>query len=87
MSTDDGQSNGGNGAGQDEQAAESQEGVELVTVQDENGKGIYLSCAAETSPQDLVDGLCALLSQVMRAVVARPQAKRVGDLGLGDDVF
>ena len=59
----------------------------MVVVSDEAGKGIYVSCAAGIAPVDLVEGVCNLLAQITRAVVARPQATRAADLGLGDDVF
>ena len=74
-----------NGSAQDEPSPTG--GVEMVVVSDEAGKGIYVSCAAGIAPADLVEGVCNLLAQITRAVVARPQATRAADLGLGDDVF
>ena len=74
-----------NGSTQDEPSPTG--GVEMVVVSDEAGKGIYVSCAAGIAPADLVEGVCNLLAQITRAVVARPQATRAADLGLGDDVF
>ena len=74
-----------NGSTEDEQPPAG--GVEVVVVSDEAGHGIYVMCAAHVAPADLVEGLCGLLAQVTRAVVARPQATRAADLGLGDDVF
>ena len=74
-----------NGSPQDEQSPAG--GVEIVVVSDEAGKGIYVSCGANVAPADLVEGVCNLLAQITRAVVARPQATRAADLGLGDDVF
>ena len=65
------------------------EGVEIFTVADELGCGVYVSCAADTTPADLVAGLCDLISQITQAVIAQPEAKRAGDLELeemdGDD--
>jgi hypothetical protein len=63
------------------------DGVELVSVADEGRHGVYVTCMADIAPADLVEGLCNLLTQVTRAVLARPEAKRAGDLGLGEDVF
>jgi hypothetical protein len=62
-------------------------GVEVVVVSDEAGHGIHVTCAADAAPADLVEGVCNLLAQITRAVVARPRATRAADLGLGDDVF
>lgn len=67
--------------------SEGVEGVEIVTLADELGHGVYLTCGAETTPEALVEGLCSLLAQVTRAAITRPQVKRAADLGLGDDVF
>lgn len=62
-------------------------GVEIVTLADEQGRGVYLTCSADLPPQDLVEGLCDLIAQVTRAALSRPSAMRAGELGLGDDVF
>lgn len=59
------------------------DGVEIVTVSDSAGRGVYVSCGAEVAPVDLVAGLCELLAQVTRAVLADPRATRAGDLELG----
>lgn len=58
-------------------------GVEIVTVSDSAGRGVYVSCGAEVAPADLVAGLCELIAQVTEAVLADPQATRAGDLELG----
>ena len=79
--------NGGNGSTTDEPAPKSDNGIEVVTLSDGLGKGVYVTCAAVVPPADLVEGLCDLLSQVTRAALARPGATRAGDLGLGDDIF
>lgn len=84
MSVDD-ESNGRDGA--DSSTPEQTRGVEIVTLSDEGGRGVYLSCAAELSPIDLLEGLCDLIAQMTRAIVSRPQVERAGDLGLSDDVF
>ncbi len=57
--------------------------VEIVTVSDSAGRGVYVSCGAEVTPADLVAGLCDLIAQVTRAVLADPRATRAGDLELG----
>ncbi|MBA3441475.1 MAG: hypothetical protein H0T92_16575 [Pyrinomonadaceae bacterium] len=74
-----------NGSTPDEQSPAG--GVEVVVVSDEAGRGIHVTCAADAAPADLVEGLCDLLAQVTRAVVARPRATRAADLGLGNDIF
>ncbi len=63
------------------------EGVEIVSVVDSEGRGVYVSCRADLTPGDMVAGLCDLIAQVTRAVLANPQATRAGDIGLNDDVF
>jgi hypothetical protein len=62
------------------------EGVEIFTLSDELGKGVYVSCKADTSPADLIEGLCNLLSQITRSALESPKVTRAGDLGLGDDL-
>lgn len=62
-------------------------GVEIVTLADEQGRGVYLTCSADLTPQELVEGLCDLLTQVTRAALSRSHAERAGDLRLGEDVF
>ena len=84
---DQDQAGKGNGSARDEEPLGVAEGVEVVTLADESGRGVYLTCAADLSTTDLVEGLCELVAQVTRAALARPEAKRAGDLGLGDDVF
>jgi hypothetical protein len=79
--------NGGNGSTTDEPAPRADNGIEVVTLSDGLGKGVYVTCGAEVSPADLVEGLCDLLAQVTRAALTRPAATRAGDLGLGEDVF
>ncbi|MDQ3817552.1 MAG: hypothetical protein M3362_07675 [Acidobacteriota bacterium] len=79
--------NGGTGAPEDSDSLESDEGVEIVTLADEGGRGVFITCRAEVSPADLVQGVLDLLGQVTRAALARPHAERAGDLGLGEDVF
>ena len=59
------------------------DGMEIVTVCDSAGRGVYVSCGAEVAPVDLVAGLCELLAQVTRAVLANSRATRAGDLELG----
>ncbi len=61
------------------------EGVEIFTLSDELGKGVYVSCKADTTPANLIEGLCNLLSQITRSALESPTIKRAADLGLGDD--
>ncbi|MEJ7713743.1 MAG: hypothetical protein WKF84_28825 [Pyrinomonadaceae bacterium] len=58
-------------------------GVEIVTVGDSAGRGVYVSCNADVAPADLVAGLCDLIAQVTKAALADPRADRAGDLELG----
>lgn len=58
-------------------------GVEIVTVSDSAGRGVYVSCGADVAPGDLVAGLCDLIAQVTKAALADPRADRAGDLELG----
>ena len=60
-------------------------GVEIVVITDEQGRGINLSCVADTKPADLIESALNLIQQVTRAALNNPTARRVGDLGLGDD--
>ena len=89
----DGEFESGNGTSPDEQAADADDadidnqGVEIFTLADELGHGVYVSCQADVSPIDLLEGICNLLSQVTRAALNHPQVKRAGDLNLGEDVF
>lgn len=69
------------------QTPEAEGWVEVVTVADEGGRGVYLTCGADVSPADLVEAALDLLGQVTRAALARPQVTRAADLGLGEDVF
>ena len=62
-------------------------GVEIVSVVDSGGLGMYVSCHADIATGDMVAGLCDLIAQVTRAVLANPQATRAGDIGLDDGVF
>lgn len=86
MSVDD-EFDSGDGDDPDRQEVDESRGVEVVTVADEQGRGVYLTCAAQLPPAALVEGLLDLLGQVTRAALARPGATRAGELGLGDDVF
>lgn len=61
-------------------------GVEIAMVTDEQGRGVNLSCVADVSPADLKESALNLVQQVTRAALNNPQAKRAGDLGLGDDI-
>jgi len=65
---------------------EADPGVEIVVVADSQGRGVYVTCGAHVDPVNLVAGLCDLMEQITRAVVARPHVTRAGDLGLGEDV-
>jgi hypothetical protein len=59
-----------------------EQGVEIITAVDSTGRGVYVSCAADTTPADMVAGLCDLLAQVTAAALATPEAQRAGDLPL-----
>ena len=59
--------------------------VEIITVADSEGRGVFVSCGVNLTPGDLVAGLCDLIAQVTHAALAHPQATRAGDLDLGDD--
>ncbi len=59
------------------------DGVEIFSVSDDLGLGVYVSCAADTAPTDLVAGLCKLISQITEASLLHPEIKRAGDLPLG----
>jgi hypothetical protein len=61
-------------------------GVEIVVITDEQGRGVNLSCVADVSPSDMIESALNLIQQVTRAALRNPTAKRVGDLGLGEDV-
>ena len=62
----------------------SSDGVEMVVVSDESGRGVFVSCGAQLAPADLVAGLCEIISQVTKAVIERPHISHAGDLNLGD---
>jgi hypothetical protein len=70
----------------DEQADTAVDGVEIVVITDEQGRGVQLACAADLSPADLVESALNLIQQVTRAALNNPTAARAGDLGLGEDV-
>ena len=78
--------NGQANADEDAGAGAGAEGIEIVSVADEGGHGVYLSCAAQVRSEDLLSGLCDLVQQVTRAMVANPGAERAGELGLGDEL-
>lgn len=59
--------------------------VEIITVADGGGRGVFVSCGVNLTPGDLVAGLCDLIAQVTQAALDHPQATRAGDLDLGDD--
>ena len=59
--------------------------VEIITVADSKGRGVFVSCGVNLAPGDLVAGLCDLIAQVTQAALAHPKATRAGDLDLGDD--
>ena len=61
------------------------EELEIITVADGEGRGVFVSCGVNLTPGDLVAGLCDLIAQVTRAALTHPQAMRAGDLDLGDD--
>ncbi len=61
------------------------DGVEIFSVSDDLGLGVYVSCAADTAPTDLVAGLCKLISQITEASLLHPEITRAGDLPLGND--
>ncbi len=84
MSTDEDpdQSNGGNG----ESGPATDQGIEIFTVADDLGYGVYVPCKADVPPANLIEGVCNLLAQITRAAINRSQATRAGDLGLGEDV-
>lgn len=79
--------NGETGEPEDSDSLVPNEGVEVVTLADEGGRGVFITCGADVSPADLVEGVLDLLGQVTRAALARPHVERVGDLGFGEDVF
>jgi hypothetical protein len=82
----DGREGGGSGGGSLSQDAD--EGLEVVTLADEKGLGVYVTCSADLSPADLVAGLCDILGRVAEAALERrPGSARAGDLCLGEDVF
>ena len=94
MTEDDDFSNG-NGASSDGESVDRDDkdkepvadGVEIFSVSDDLGLGVYVSCAADTTPADLVAGLCGLISQITQASLLHPEITRAGDLPLGDDAF
>jgi hypothetical protein len=69
----------------DEERTDRAPGVEIVVITDEQGRGVNLSCVADVKPADLIESALNLIQQVTRAALNNPSAKRVGDLGLGDD--
>jgi hypothetical protein len=79
--------NGETGEPEDSGSLMANGGVEIVTLADEGGRGVYITCGADVSPADLVESVLDLLGQVTRAALARPHAERAGELGLGEDVF
>jgi hypothetical protein len=55
---------------------------EVFTLADELDFGVCVSCRADVSPANLVEGLCYVLAQITRAALDRPEIGRVADLGL-----
>ncbi len=88
MSTDEDpdQNSDGNGKSGNGQPSTTDQGIEIFTVADDLGYGVYVSCKADVPPANLIEGVCNLLALITRAAIDRPQARRAGDLGLGEDV-
>ncbi|MBA3438578.1 MAG: hypothetical protein H0T92_01750 [Pyrinomonadaceae bacterium] len=59
--------------------------VEIITVADDGGRGVFVSCGVDLRPGDLVAGLCDLIAKVTQAALDHPRATRAGELELGDD--
>lgn len=61
-------------------------GIEIVVVSDEQGRGVHLTCAAGTSPADLIESALNIIQQVTRAALNNPGAASAGELELGEDI-